>query len=149
VKIWQLRSEELRDLRIYTDGAARGNPGPAAIAGLMVDAKGVVLKTFSKFLGRRTNNESEYEALLVGLSLATRFTRGRVKCFLDSELIVKQLNGEYRVRKPELADLWLRVRKLQDAFQQVTFVHVPRTEENMKEVDKLANRVLDCLSANI
>ncbi|MCW3982358.1 MAG: ribonuclease HI family protein [Candidatus Bathyarchaeota archaeon] len=149
MKVWQLRSEELRDLRIYTDGASRGNPGPAAIAGKMVAEDGVVLKIFSKFLGRRTNNESEYEALLAALSLAANFTKGRVQCSLDSELIVKQLNGEYRVRKPELMDLWRRVRKLQDGFQQVTFTHVPRTEENMKEVDKLANRVLDGLSANI
>ncbi len=130
-------------LRIYSDGASRGNPGPAAIALKIVDAQGHVLKKAAKYLGNRTNNEAEYEALIAALGFAQRFTTDRVQCFLDSELVVKQLNGQYRVRNPRLETLWLKVRELQHHFQEARFHHIPRTEENIAEVDKLANRVLD------
>lgn len=130
-------------LRIFSDGASRGNPGPAAIAIEIVDQTGKVLKKVAKFLGTRTNNEAEYEALIAALDFAQTFTNDRVECFLDSELVVKQLNGEYRVRSPRLETLWLRIRELTTHFQEVRFYHVPRSEENIAEVDKLANRVLD------
>ena len=138
-----MRSKELTQLRIYSDGASRGNPGPAAVAVKMMDENGVVVKRFSKFLGRRTNNEAEYEALIIALELARNFTEGCVHCFLDSELVVKQLNGEYRVRSLRLEGPWLKVRELQQHFQSVSFAHVPRTDKNIEEVDKMANRVLD------
>lgn len=137
-----MQSEELRQLRTYSDGASRGNPGPAAAAAKIVDENGVVAK-FSKFLGRKTNNQAEYEALIEVLQLARDFTKGYVHCFLDSELVVKQLNGEYQVRNPRLEVLWLKVRELQQHFQSVSFNHISRTDKNMKEVDRLANRVLD------
>lgn len=135
--------KELNQLRIYSDGASRGNPGPAAIAFKILDESGVVVKTFSKFLGRRTNNEAEYEALITALELACNFTDGDVQCFLDSELVIKQLNGEYQVRNPRLENLWLKIRELQLSFHRVSFSHVSRTNKNIEEVDKLANRVLD------
>ncbi len=127
----------------YCDGASRGNPGPAAIACEIVDEKGTVLKRFSKFLGKRTNNEAEYEALLAALELARGLTRGRVDCFLDSELVVRQLRGEYRIRSPRLRSLWLKVREAQQCFQNVSFTHVPRTDKNIEEVDELANSLLN------
>jgi ribonuclease HI len=130
-------------LRIYSDGASRGNPGPAAIAIKIVDAQGHVLKKTSKYLGKRTNNEAEYEALIAALGFAQSFTTDRVQCFSDSELVVKQLNGQYRVRNPRLETLWLKVRELQHHFQEARFHHIPRTEENIAEVDKAANRMLD------
>lgn len=139
----------LRGVRVYSDGASRGNPGPAAIALRIYDEKGGVVKTVSKFLGRRTNNEAEYEALITALELAHDFTKGAVHCFLDSELVVKQLNGEYQVRNSRLESLWLRIRELQRHFQEVTFAHVSRTDENVKDVDKLANRVLDRALGNV
>jgi len=138
-----LQSEELRELRTYSDGASRGNPGPAAAAIKIVDENGVVVKKFSKFLGRKTNNQAEYEALIEALQLARGFTKGYMHCFLDSELVVKQLNGEYQVRNPRLEVLWLKVRELQQHFQSVHFNHISRTDKNMKEVDGSANRVLD------
>lgn len=138
-----------RGVRVYSDGASRGNPGPAAIALRIYDEKGGVVKTVSKFLGRRTNNEAEYEALITALELAHDFTKGAVHCFLDSELVVKQLNGEYQVRNSRLESLWLRIRELQRHFQEVTFAHVSRTDENVKDVDKLANRVLDRALGNV
>jgi ribonuclease HI len=128
---------------VYTDGASRGNPGPAAVAVKVVDENGCVLKRVSRVLGKRTNNEAEYEALIIALSVAGDFTKGRVHCFLDSELVVKQLDGEYRVRNARLEDLWLRVRSLQKHFQQVTFSHISREDRNIREVDKQANRILD------
>ncbi len=139
----------LRGVRVYSDGASRGNPGPAAIALRIYDERGGVVKTVSKFLGRRTNNEAEYEALITALELAHDFTKGAVHCFLDSELVVKQLNGEYQVRNSRLESLWLRIRELQRHFQEVTFAHVSRTDENVKDVDKLANRVLDRALGNV
>jgi len=138
-----LQSKESTQLRIYSDGASRGNPGPAAIAVKIVDKSGVVMKKVSKFLGRRTNNETEYEALIIALELARDFTDGYVHCFLDSELVVKQLNGEYQVRNPRLESLWLKVHELQQHFHRVSFSYVSRTNKDIEEVDKLANRVLD------
>jgi ribonuclease HI len=128
---------------VYTDGASRGNPGPAAAAVKIVDENGRVLKRVSKVLGKRTNNEAEYEALIMALSVAGDFTKGHVHCFLDSELVVKQLVGKYRVRNSRLRDLWFRVHSLQERFQQVTFSHISREDKNIREVDKQANRVLD------
>ncbi|MFP3985512.1 MAG: ribonuclease HI family protein [Candidatus Bathyarchaeia archaeon] len=129
--------------QIYTDGASRGNPGPAAIAVKIIDETGATVKKASKFLGKRTNNEAEYEAVIAALELAHNFTEGYIQCFLDSELVTKQLNGEYTVRNPQLEKLWLRVRELQQHFQKVTFNHVSRSDKNIKEVDKLANNLLD------
>ncbi len=143
MKASNLQSRRLARLRIYSDGASRGNPGPAAIALTIVDEDGVLVKKVSKFLGKRTNNEAEYEALIIALKLARDFTEGHVKCFLDSELVVKQLNREYQVRSPHLEGLWLKVRGLQRHFQSVSFTHVSRVDRNIEEVDKLANRVLD------
>ena len=138
-----MQPKELSRVDVYTDGASRGNPGPAAVAVKIVDENGCVLKRASKVLGKRTNNEAEYEALILALSVAGNCTKGHVHCFLDSELVVKQLDGKYRVRNAKLEDLWLRVRKLQEHFQQVTFSHISREDKNIREVDKQANQVLD------
>ena len=134
--------KEPDNLLIYSDGASRGNPGPAAAAFRILDERGVLMKSSTQFLGRRTNNEAEYEAVIFALKEAQNFTKEVVHCFLDSELVVKQLNGEYQVLNPRLEDLWLRVREIQQKFQNVSFSHVPRSNINIKEVDKLANRAL-------
>lgn len=138
-----MQRKELDQLWIYSDGASRGNPGPAAVAVKIMDKKGAVVKRFSKFLGRRTNNEAEYEALIIALELARNFTESYVHCFLDSELVVKQLNGEYRVRSLRLEGLWLKIRELQQHFHEVYFNHISRSNKNIEEVDRLANNVLD------
>jgi ribonuclease HI len=138
-----LQPKELGQIDVYTDGASRGNPGPAAAAVKIVDENGCLLRRVSKALGKRTNNEAEYEALIVALSVAGDFTKGHVRCFLDSELVVKQLNGEYRVMNPRLEDLWLKVRSLEKRFQQVAFSYTSREDKNIQEVDRQANQVLD------
>jgi ribonuclease HI len=142
-----LQSSESKRLVLYTDGASRGNPGPAALAVKILDENGCVLQRFSKFLGKRTNNEAEYEALIAGLRLAGSFTGGQVQCFSDSELVVKQLNGEYEVRNARLEDLWLKVRDLQKRFREVRFHYVPREDKNVQGVDRQANRILDRTSS--
>lgn len=129
-------------LLIYSDGASRGNPGPAAAAFKILDKRGILMKSSTQFLGRRTNNEAEYEALIFALKETQNFTKELVHCFLDSELVVKQLNGEYQVLNPRLEVLWLKVRELQQKFRNVSFSHVSRSNINIKEVDRLANRVL-------
>lgn len=133
-------------LILSTDGGARGNPGPAAAGGVLADARGRVLDSFSHYLGTCTNNVAEYCALIEGLERAAHFCASAscsgVEVRMDSELIVKQMRGEYRVRHPQLKPLYDRARALAEALPcGVSFVHVPR-EEN-KEADRLVNEALD------
>ncbi len=134
---------ELTHLSVYSDGASRGNPGPAAAGFKIVSEEGFVIKRHAKLLGRRTNNEAEYEALILALESARKLTKGSLNCFLDSDLVVKQLTGEYRVRNSRLERLWERVRNLQQDFVQVTFRYVARTQKDIVEVDKMANHALN------
>ena len=130
---------------IYTnsDGGARGNPGPGAI-GVLIRDEGKILLKSSKFIGERlTNNIAEYEGLINALELASRFTKDEITCFLDSELIVKQLLGEYKVKHPHLLKLFLKVQKLQDNFKTIKYKHVSRWDKFQKIVDELLNEELD------
>ena len=135
--------DSLTRLLIYCDGASKGNPGPAAIAVEILNEDEVLVESFAKFLGDRTNNEAEYEALIAALKAARNLTEVELECFLDSQLVVRQLNGEYQVRNPRLQRLWLEVRSLQQLFLKVSFFHVPRTDERIQEVDRLANSVIE------
>ena len=92
-------------LQLYSDGGARGNPGPAAIAYLALTEKGAVVKADSRFIGIHTNNQSEYKALIAALEFANSLKVEEVACHLDSELVGKQLNGEYSVKNSELQKL--------------------------------------------
>jgi len=130
-------------LRVYSDGASRGNPGPSAIAFVLVGEDRKMLKRYSGYVGVRTNNQAEYEALISALEFASSLPSQEVVCHMDSELVVKQLNGEYRVRSPTLEILWLKVHKLKQKFQKMSFIHVPRTDTHIQLVDQLANQVLD------
>ena len=132
---------------IYTnsDGGARGNPGPGAI-GVIVRDEGNIIEKHSSFIGERvTNNIAEYEALIKALELATRHTQKEVTCILDSELVVKQLLGEYKVINPTLLKLFLRVQKAQDRFEKVRYLHVSRWNNFQRIVDELLNDELDNL----
>ena len=133
-------------LRIYSDGASRGNPGASAIAFLLLSEGDRVLKRFSKFLGIRTNNQAEYEALISALEFASLLKSEEVACYLDSKLVVKQLNGEYKVRSSKLRSLWLKVQELKKGFKGISFAYVPRTNYFIRIVDRLANRTLDGIS---
>lgn len=128
-------------LVIYTDGAARGNPGPAGIGVVIKNDKGEVLHEISSFLGQATNNVAEYNALITALEKAVTLNAQQVELFTDSELVVKQIKGEYRVKNEGLKPLY---RKAKDLIQQLgnfTITHVPR-EKNM-EADRLANQGID------
>lgn len=128
---------------MYSDGASRGNPGSSAIAFMILTEDARILKEHSEYVGVKTNNQVEYEALISALRFASELSNQEVICHLDSELVVKHLNGEYQVRNPALKILWLKIRKLRQKFQKVSFVHVPRTDSYIQVVDLLANQTLD------
>ena len=132
---------------IYTnsDGGARGNPGPGAI-GVIVRKDGEILRRYSGFLGENvTNNIAEYEGLIKALELASEYTKNELTCILDSELIVKQLLGEYKVRHPNLIKLFLKVQKLQENFKKIRYLHVSRYNKFQVITDELLNEELDKL----
>jgi ribonuclease HI len=128
-------------LTIYTDGGARGNPGPAGIGVYALDESGQTVIEYGEYLGERTNNQAEYTALVVALTKAKELDVSEVDCYLDSELVVKQLKREYKVKDANLAPLFLQVYNLSQAFRKVTFTHV-RREQN-KEADRLVNQAID------
>ena len=130
---------------IYTnsDGGSRGNPGPGAI-GVIIRTEDTILTKYSSLIGKFvTNNIAEYEALIKTLELASKHTDEEITCFLDSELIVKQLLGEYSVKNPRLLELFIRVQKLQENFQRIRYVHVSREDKYQQIVDELLNDELD------
>ena len=129
-------------LHLFTDGGSRGNPGQAAIGCVLLDpAKGTVLKEQGETIGIQTNNIAEYQALIAGLKMAKEFMPNQLICHLDSELVVKQLKGEYRVKMPTFQPLIDEINQLKAEFPSVQFVTVPR--EANKRADMLVNRALD------
>ena len=130
-------------LTLFSDGGARGNPGPAAIGFVILSDKGQVLMAKSRYLGSRTNNQAEYEALIAALESAIALHAEEVICHLDSELVVKQLNGEYRVKNSELRKLWRQAQELIRSFKKASFISVPRTNPHIQKADALVNKALD------
>lgn len=129
-------------LHLFSDGGSRGNPGHAAIACIIEDpVTGTVLKEHFERIGQETNNVAEYRALIKGLELARDYQPNRLICHLDSELVVKQVKGEYRVKMPTLQPLVEEVQELERQLADVEFVHIPR-EDNYR-ADALVNRALD------
>jgi len=128
-------------LIIYTDGGARGNPGPAAIGAILKDEGGKILAEISECIGEATNNQAEYRAVIAALHKAKELGAGELQFFLDSELVVKQLKREYKVKNDGLAPLFLQVHNLTVGFKKITFQHV-RRELNV-EADRLVNLALD------
>jgi ribonuclease HI len=125
---------------LYSDGGARGNPGPAAI-GVVIKSDSSVVAHISHFIGRTTNNQAEYRALLAGLERARDLKIQELSCFLDSALVVNQLNGLWRVKDPGLAPLFLKAWNLKQHFRRISFTHVARQKN--KEADRLVNQALD------
>ncbi|MFA6548559.1 MAG: ribonuclease HI family protein [Candidatus Margulisiibacteriota bacterium] len=127
-------------IEIYTDGAARGNPGPAGI-GVVIRNDEKVLLEIADYIGETTNNIAEYTALIRGLEEAIDMDEKQVRVFSDSELIVKQVNGEYRVKNEGLAPLHNNVKALTHKFKKFEIFYISR--DNNKAADKLANRGID------
>lgn len=129
-------------LVIHVDGGARGNPGPAGLGVYIQDEEGNVLLRHSRYLGDDlTNNQAEYMAVVDGLVHAQALGADEVEMYMDSELVVKQLNHEYKVKNEELAKLFVRVWNMITSFKKTKFIHVPR-EKNL-EADKLVNEAID------
>ena len=124
---------------LYTDGGARGNPGPAGIGAVLTIGEQQYL--FKKYIGETTNNQAEYQALILGLDEAIKRGIKEIHCFLDSELVVKQLKREYKVKDNDLAIQFVKVWNMMQQIGKVTFTHVPRAEN--KIADRLVNEVLD------
>jgi ribonuclease HI len=128
------------DVTICFDGASRGNPGHAAI-GVVVLKDGAPVREIGETIGRTTNNVAEYRALLRGLEEAASLGARTIRICSDSELVVRQLSGQYRVRSPQLAPLHRQALSRMRQFDEVSVVHVPR--EQNRGADALANRALD------
>lgn len=126
----------------YTDGGARGNPGPAG-AGAVIYADGKKVAEMKKYLGTRTNNWAEYEAIVLVLERAKQmgYSQRDIELRMDSQLIARQLSGQYRVKDAHLKEQFLKVQALLSYFGKATFTHVFR--ENNKEADALANEAMD------
>lgn len=125
--------------QLFTDGGSRGNPGPAGIGCFL--KIGNEVKKYKEYIGETTNNQAEYKALLAGLDLANENGIDTLEVFLDSELIVKQVQGKYKVKNPDLKPLFAEVLKKTNNFSSISFAHVYR--EKNKDADKLVNEAID------
>lgn len=132
---------------LFTDGGSRGNPGPAAIGAVIADSSGKTIKSYGKAIGRKTNNEAEYEAVVFALAKVKALV-GKEKAkittltvFLDSELVARQLGGVYKIEEERLFPLFIKIWNLRLDFARVTFEHIPR--EKNREADRMVNEALD------
>lgn len=128
-------------LILWTDGGARGNPGPAGIGVVLTDAQGELVAEIAEYIGEATNNQAEYRALIAGLTRAQELAATVVDIRMDSELVVRQLQGEYKVKNENMKPLYAQATALLKTFARYTIQHV-RREQNT-EADKLVNQALD------
>ncbi|MDP3784477.1 MAG: ribonuclease HI family protein [bacterium] len=138
-------------LIVYTDGGARGNPGPAALGVVIQDSKGQTIKKYGEALGVKTNNEAEYAAVVSALKKIKalygkeKTKKMAVEMRMDSEFVMKQLNGEYKIEEERLFPFFIKVWNLKMDFNKISFTHVPR--EKNREADRMVNEALDAPSA--
>ena len=131
---------------IYTDGASKGNPGPAAVGVVICDKNGKILKEYTKEIGKATNNEAEYRAVILALKKIKllygkkRAKESEVEIRSDSQLLVSQLNGKYKILDEKIQKLFIEVWNLQTEFKKVVFKLIPRSENKL--ADRAANRTL-------
>lgn len=128
-------------MRVYSDGAARGNPGLSGAGAVLVEPSGQVVDRLGKFLGVQTNNFAEYMGLLLGLRRARQLGVSEVEVYADSELMIRQLGGRYQVKSPSLRPLYEEALRLLNDFSRVKLVHVPR--EMNAAADEMSNRAID------
>lgn len=126
---------------LYTDGGARGNPGPAGAGALLLDGNGKEIEAISAYLGKMTNNQAEYRALLLGLQAAIDNDVCELDVRMDSELIVKQMKGEYKVKHPDMKVLYAQAKLLVATFDTISFHHIRR--ELNTDADALVNQAID------
>ncbi len=131
---------------IYTDGASRGNPGKSGVGFVIYDEKGNTIFEGHRYLGIATNNQAEYTALLLALKKALELGAEELEIRSDSQLLIKQLRGEYRVKSPNIITLFIKAKSLLSNFRRTTFTHIPR--EQNKRADSLANLAIDSKKEN-
>ena len=136
----------MEKLLLYTDGGARSNPGPAAAGFVIKTEAGQIFKEGGRFLGKATNNEAEYQALIDGLKAAKEFAPDHLDCFLDSSLVVNQLKGVFKVKQHHLQELVFKIKTLEQSLKSVRYQYIPR--EKNKEADAWVNKVLDEQASN-
>ncbi|MFW9827734.1 MAG: ribonuclease HI family protein [Candidatus Thorarchaeota archaeon] len=129
-------------LKIYTDGAARGNPGPAAYAFLLV-YKDEIIHQGSGYIGNTTNNTAEYHAVINALKAAEKFHKGHLQIFSDSNLVVNQINKKWKIHYRHLSELCSKVNQLRQKYEEVEFFHATRTNTYIQKCDELCNSQLD------
>ena len=132
---------KVKKVIIHADGASRGNPGPAAIGATIEGEAGQRLASISQRIGRATNNQAEYRALIVVLKEAIKLGTSEADIYLDSELVVRQVNGKYRVKNTALKPLYQEVKRLQGLLRGSVVSHIPRQQNT--EADTLANAALE------
>lgn len=138
----------MTNLKIYTDGGARGNPGPAGIGVFVINQQQECVYSASKFIGKATNNEAEYKAFLASLEWLETYLKStsidRVECFLDSKLVVEQINRNWKIKEPRLAEIAQQIWQILSSLScQPKISHVRR--ELNKEADALVNEALDAI----
>ena len=126
--------------QLFTDGASKGNPGPAGAGWVLINDQEAKAVKECRFLGQATNNEAEYQALILGLQKALSCGIQEIRIMMDSELLVRQLNGLYRVKNPRLAIFFHRVQDLLLKFSKYAILHIPR--EQNREADRMANEAI-------
>ncbi|HIE17309.1 MAG TPA: ribonuclease HI family protein [Dehalococcoidia bacterium] len=136
-------NKPIEQVNLFCDGGCRGNPGPGAIGLLILDTQNQELHRHAEPIGHTTNNRAEYCALIKGLDSCAKFTRHRVVCFMDSKLIVNQMNGTWRLKNDELRSLYHKVKDRERVFKEVTYQYVQRTNPTMKKVDRLLNQAFE------
>lgn len=129
----------INKVQLYTDGGSRGNPGPGAIGIVICNESNRILHEFAECIGHCTNNQAEYKALIKGLDLCAKHTRGEVLCFCDSELLVKQMNGVFRIKNDRLRELFHEVHRNCTPFSKVTFQHLTRKNQIIQRADQILN----------
>ena len=129
-------------LKIYVDGASRGNPGPAASAFLLVYNDNIIHDE-CLFIGTATNNSAEYRAIINALKTVERFSRGHIQVYSDSNLAIQQINKKWKINYPHLSKFCNQVYKLSEKFEFVEFFHVGRNNPYIQKCDKLCNERLD------
>jgi len=130
------------NLVIYTDGASRDNPGHAAIGYWLTDGKNS-LELKGEYIGVTTNNQAEYRALIKALKQARKYKALEVKCYSDSNLMVNQLKGEWKVKDPQLMDYFNEIKTLEKNFKKISYTHVRRNNPGIEKCDAMANAALD------
>ncbi len=128
-------------LRVYIDGASRGNPGHSGIGVVVCDENDKVLEEYFEYIGIGTNNQAEYKAFLIALDKLKKHDATDIKIYLDSEILFKQITGEYRVRDEKLKELFSRALKLSRLFKKITYEWIPR--EKNKHADKLSQKAIN------